>query len=69
MPNQKLNDEDRRRIIDAYIARESVASISQLFQFKRPGIYAIKINICKAGDSILLQRKSGNYRQKLSNAP
>ncbi|KAI5155438.1 hypothetical protein ENBRE01_3528 [Enteropsectra breve] len=41
MPNQKLNDEDRRRIIDAYIARESVASISQLFQLKKPGIYAI----------------------------
>ncbi|KAI5150404.1 hypothetical protein ENBRE01_1478 [Enteropsectra breve] len=41
MQRQRLTNDDRRRIIDAYIAGHSVQQISLMFQFKRPAIYAV----------------------------
>ncbi|KAI5151739.1 hypothetical protein ENBRE01_2349 [Enteropsectra breve] len=54
MANQKLTDEDRKGIMDAYITVESAKAISEMFQFKRPAIYAV-IKEYKNDEEILLK--------------
>ncbi|KAI5151738.1 hypothetical protein ENBRE01_2348 [Enteropsectra breve] len=67
MANQKLTDEDRKRIVDAYIIGESVKAISEMFQFKRPAIYAV-IKKYKNDEEILLKKRGGYHVKKLDDS-
>ncbi|KAI5154671.1 hypothetical protein ENBRE01_3433 [Enteropsectra breve] len=66
MQRQRLTNDNRRRIIDAYIAGHSVQQISLMFQSKRPAIYAV-IRKYRTSQSIYLQPHGGSHNKKLND--
>ncbi|KAI5150446.1 hypothetical protein ENBRE01_1498, partial [Enteropsectra breve] len=65
MTRDRLNNDERRLIIDAYIAGHSVREIAIMFQLKRPAIYAV-IKKYQRGEQIERRPHGGNHTKKLN---
>lgn len=65
MPNQYLSNEDRKRIINAYIDGNSANNISRIMGFKRTSVYSI-IKKYADGESVERKLKGGLRRKSLT---
>ncbi|KAG0426065.1 hypothetical protein DMUE_5992, partial [Dictyocoela muelleri] len=65
MKNQNINNEDRNRIVQAYINGNSASDLSSIFGFKRTTIYSI-IKKYKNHEPIEKKQRGGQRRKSLS---